>query len=116
MKPAQPKVADAKKAAVAPEKTEEPPFELKGAWDVTGPQLSQGYVIEFGANGAVTARHKFGVSRISSWSYGDGSIRFRGSIRVNDVKIQGPWKARWNGEREIDVVDPVGQVLNLKRR
>jgi len=57
----------------------------------------------------LTVRHKFGVSRISPWSYRDGSIRLGGSIRVNEIRVQGPWKVQWNGEDEIDAIDPNGR-------
>jgi hypothetical protein len=95
---------------------EEPPFPLRGAWDVTGPKLRRGFIIEFADTGAVTVRHAYGTSRISPWSYGENSIRFGGGIQVNEVKVRGPWKATWNGADEINVVDPSDQSLTLRRR
>jgi hypothetical protein len=115
-KPAQKNAVGVPRAPAAREPSEEPPFDLKGAWEVTGPQLKKPYLIDFGADGTVNVRHSFGVSRISPWSYRESSIRFGGSIRVNDIKVRGPWKAQWKGEDEIEVADPDGQELTLKRK
>jgi hypothetical protein len=95
---------------------ERPVHQLKGSWDVSGLSLKQSYIIEFGGDETVTVKHKLGVSKISPWSYAEGNIRLGGSIRVNEIRVLGPWKARWNGEDEIDVTDPNGQELKLKRR
>jgi len=100
MRPRPKDVAKARKNVANPEKPEAPPSHLKGSWDVTGPRLNPGYVIEFGADGMLTVRHKFGVSRISPWSYRDGSIRLGGSIRVNEIRVQGPGRSSERRRRD----------------